>query len=255
MAGIAIIVQARMGSTRFPRKIMAPFQPFPDQEPAPVLEWVLRRCRMVPEATRFILATPASNDHAQAWRLAADLGFEAFTASDIPESNVLARYYRAAKSRAERPDHIVRVTADCPLIHPRVMSKVIREHLANGAGYTSNVVERSYPKGFDVEVMTMRTLEESYRNAGQGEREHVTTWARANMRVHNVWQPMKEWRKVNLCVDKAEDPARIRALIARFPAFTHTLREDRGWDDVHGVELDDILFDTLYLIGDQPNGY
>jgi spore coat polysaccharide biosynthesis protein SpsF len=74
-----------------------------------------------------------------------------------------------------KPTTIVRLTADCPLADPEVIDRVIEEHLNAGADYTSNVIERTYPRGLDVECLGAETFATLMGLAlTSAEREHVT---------------------------------------------------------------------------------
>ncbi len=88
-------------------------------------------------------------------------------------NDVLDRFYIAAKSYA--PDHVVRVTGDCPLIDPEIIDAVIRFHNTGHYDYTSNALEPSFPDGLDVEVFQFRCLAQAWEEAKlPSEREHVT---------------------------------------------------------------------------------
>ena len=212
---VTIIVQARMGSTRFPGKIMAPFLPlFAGGPRVTVLEHVLRRCKKVGNAGSVILATPDSADHADAWALSEGLGCDVFAGN---EHDVLERYYRAAEwyMRDGADDHIVRVTADCPLIDPNVIQELIALHLGQGTDYACNVMPRTYPKGYDCEIMTFEALEAAWVSAKRPyDREHVTPWLQRmdGIKRANLQQKINR-SEVNLCIDYPEDPARIEELL------------------------------------------
>ena len=218
---IVIIVQARMGSNRFPGKIMAPFLPFFKGGPRqPVLAHVLQRLSKVKSADRMILATPESPDHAPAWELARK--YNAFICRGS-ERNVLSRFYKAARERDLGPrDTIVRITADCPLIDPEVVGEVIALHRSKLADYTCNIMPRTYPKGLDCEAMTFEALEAAWVSAKRSfDKEHVTPWLQRTDGIirHNLCQK-EDMSAINLCIDYPEDLARIEKLIeAEFPAW------------------------------------
>ncbi len=90
-------------------------------------------------------------------------------------NDVLDRFYQAAK--ASSPDHLVRLTGDCPLIDPAVIDEVVGMHLSGGFDYTSNALEPTYPDGLDCEAMTFSALETAWKEARlSSEREHVTPY-------------------------------------------------------------------------------
>ena len=212
---IVIIIQARMGSTRCPGKIRAPFLPLFNGGPRqPVLAHVLRRCALVPSVDRIVLATPESQDHAPAWELARDYG--AFICRGS-EHNVLSRFYKAAREHDLEPrDTVVRITADCPLIDPVVVvEELIKLHRSKLADYTCNIMPRTFPKGLDCEAMTFEALEAAWVSAKRlYDKEHVTPWLQRRDGVIRCNLRQKEdMSAINLCIDHPEDPARIEKLI------------------------------------------
>jgi spore coat polysaccharide biosynthesis protein SpsF len=167
---IVIIIQARMGSTRLPGKVMLPLQG------PTVLSHVIQRAKAVSNATVVCVATSTLS--------ADDIIVNESVRNDAlfyqgSESDVLSRYYEAALQ--EEADHIVRITSDCPLLDPQVVEHIIDVHLRTGADYTSNTHQRTYPRGLDVEVFTMQSLKEAYEQADlPAQREHVTPFIYQN---------------------------------------------------------------------------
>lgn len=160
------IIQARMGSSRLPGKSLLPLHG------KPVLAHALVRlkcCRMI---DHIIVATTTEERDRVLLDLARKEGVEGFAGS---ESDVLDRYYQAA--RPHTPDHVVRCTGDCPILDPQVTDHVVRMHLEERNDYTSNTIRRTYPRGYDTEVMTFASLERAAREArADYEREHVTPY-------------------------------------------------------------------------------
>lgn len=167
----AAIIQARMGSTRLPGKVMKLLCG------KTVLAHVITRVKACPLVDEIIVATTtAAADDAIAQE-AEKIGVRCFRGS---EDDVLERYYLAAQKYDA--DVIVRVTSDCPLFDPEVLENLLDYFdMMVDAGlsidYLSNTVNRSYPIGLDAEVFTFNTLEIAYHNAEQPyEREHVTPY-------------------------------------------------------------------------------
>jgi len=160
------VVQARMGSTRLPGKVLR------DLAGRPMLAQLLRRLGACTSLDEIVVATTieASDDPI------AELGVsEGIRVCRGSETDVLSRIVEAA--RDTDADVIVRVTADCPLIDPQVMDRVINELTTNAstADYASNVIRRTFPRGLDVEAMFLDTLLRVDRLARtRTEREHVT---------------------------------------------------------------------------------
>ncbi len=165
---VAVIVQARMGSTRLPGKVLKPVLG------KPLLTYQLERLRRCRAASVIALATSAlpADDALAAW--AAKEGVLCVRGS---ETDVLDRFRAAAA--ASQADVVVRVTGDCPLIDPGVLDDTVDLFLKAGArGYGSNCnPERTFPRGLDVEVFSRAALEEAAAAAKDpAEREHVTPY-------------------------------------------------------------------------------
>jgi spore coat polysaccharide biosynthesis protein SpsF (cytidylyltransferase family) len=207
MTTTAVIVQARLGSERFPRKVLAPLTL--NGTTAPVLAHVLMAVRGVKCADQLLLVTP--EDHGELWDIADECEFYTLTGS---ENDVLDRYYRAAK--VVQADLIFRVTADCPCFNPEIADELMDIFLRKKADYGSNVMPRSYPQGWDCELMTFDALEVAWlKSQSDYEREHVTPWLQTmpGIRRVNLRQKVNDSR-FNLCIDYPEDIARVEKLTA-----------------------------------------
>lgn len=212
------IVQARVGSTRLPGKVLK------DIGGHPVLEHVLARCSLIPNVDETVLAVPDEME-SDALESVAD-AFEMLTIRG-PEHDVLKRYAIAAQ--ITKADVICRITGDCPLFSPTVAQLVIEPVRAGEADYSSNVHPRSYEKGFDVEAFTSWALKIADRDATKAEdREHVTPYIYDNpvFRVHNVESPVKCDTELNWSVDTQEDLDHVcKEFDRRFPNW-------KGTDDI-----------------------
>ncbi len=163
MASITCILQARMGSTRLPGKVLQPIAG------RPMLRFLLDRLASL-EVENLVVATSDLDRDDPIGETARDAGVDTVRGS---ESDVLGRFIRAVDSFPA--DHVVRLTADCPLLDPRLVEAVIATHLDRDADYTSNVLPRSFPKGLDVEVVRASVLRTADIEATLAdEREHVT---------------------------------------------------------------------------------
>ncbi|MEO1067892.1 MAG: glycosyltransferase family protein [Cyanobacteria bacterium J06638_6] len=162
----AIIVQARMTSTRLPGKVLKPVLG------KPLLEYQIERLQRVKLADTIVIATTTNVTDAPIVDLCKALGVDYFRGS---EQDVLERYYGAAKQA--QADVVVRVTSDCPLIDPQIIDQVIQFYLSHSDryDYVSNSLQRSFPRGLDTEAFPTWALEQAYREAtAPPEREHVT---------------------------------------------------------------------------------
>jgi len=167
------IIQARLGSTRLPRKVLIQL------EGKTVLEHVVARVKASRLVDHIMVATTNSGKDNEIVRLCRLLGVQVYTGS---EDDVLDRFYQAAKLFKSRNIDIVRITADCPLIDPEVINKVIELHLRGKADYTTNTLPETFPDGEDVEVFTFAALEKTWKSATlDSEREHVTPYIRKNL--------------------------------------------------------------------------
>ncbi len=203
------IVQARMGSTRLPGKILLSLAA------QTVLGHVLTRCAAVPGIDGVCCATTDLAEDDAVAEEAARHGAEVYRGS---AEDVLARYAGAA--RAAKADVVLRVTSDCPAIDPAVCGALLDLRAQIGAGYAANNMPASWPHGLDCEAFTRATLEAADCNADQTfEREHVSPWMREKgglSRVNLVAPPgipgHGRWT-----LDYPEDYAFFQALYAHLP--------------------------------------
>jgi glutamate-1-semialdehyde-2,1-aminomutase len=213
------IVQARMGSSRLPGKVLA------DIEGRPMLWRVAGRAgraRLVDEVVVATSDTPADDPVADFCRRE---GFACFRGS---EGDVLDRFYRAAE--AFGADVVVRLTADCPLIDPEVIDKVVGVYEAGGYDYVANTLRSTYPDGLDVEVFSFEALARAWREAAlETQREHVTPYIRAsgNFRVGGVKNEADlSRRRHRWTVDGPADLRFVREIYGRLGGDGNFLMED-----------------------------
>ncbi|GAB4195362.1 MAG: NTP transferase domain-containing protein [Thalassobaculales bacterium] len=212
----AAIVQARLGSSRLPGKVLMRLGG------VTVLRHVLGRAAAIPGIDRLVCAVPerAADDLVAAEARAA--GAEVVRG---PEADVLARYALAAA--ASRADRLLRITADCPLLDPLLCGEVLA--LLGGHDYASNVEPRRFPQGLDCEAMTAEALHRAAAEATEPyEREHVTPWLRRHptiRRAHLV--PAEDLSVHRWTLDTPADFAFLEAL---WPRLSGT-----GWRQVLAV--------------------
>jgi len=161
------IIQARMGSKRLPGKVLKPIVGIPN------LEHMMRRLSRCQTLNEIVIATSDQPQDDILSNFAKEHGYLSGRGS---ETDVLGRYYKVAKER--QADHVVRLTADCPLIDPEVTDSVVREHLdAKSRDITSNCIKLSFPNGFDTEVLSFGCLQRLHRQTQDPPyREHVTNY-------------------------------------------------------------------------------
>jgi spore coat polysaccharide biosynthesis protein SpsF len=216
------IIQARMGSTRLPGKMLLPII---DNKGA--LELMLERVRRTRQLEKIVVATTTSPNDDRIADLCKRLGYDCFRGSEV---DVLARYYRTALAFGS-PEVIVRLTGDCPLHDPDIIDIVVKEYLKGNCDYVSNASKCTFPDGLDVEVFSFSALEKAQREASlKSEREHVTSymWEHpAIFKITNV-EYKKDLSDKRWTLDEKEDYEFIKCiyknLYKRKPTF--------GMDDI-----------------------
>lgn len=163
---VVCIIQARVGSSRLPGKVLKNICG------KTVLEHDINRLKLSSMIDEIIIATTVESQDDKIVDEAKRLGVKCFRGS---EKDVLSRYYHAAME--SNPDIVVRVTSDCPCIDHTIIDNMIRLFKENKFDYINNTSERTFPRGYDVEVFTFQALELAYKNATKDyEREHVTPY-------------------------------------------------------------------------------
>jgi spore coat polysaccharide biosynthesis protein SpsF len=168
---VIAIIQARVGSTRLPGKVMYPLNG------RHVLEHVVARTESATLIDEVIVATSTEQqDDVIADRIS-HFVTDVFRGS---ESDVLGRMYDAA--RAADADVIVRITGDCPLIDPETIDAVVQPIQDGATQYAANIFERTFPRGLDVEAFTFKSFERVSNEATEPHhREHVTPYYREEL--------------------------------------------------------------------------
>lgn len=202
---IGAIVQARMGSTRLPNKVLL------EAAGKPLLGHLIKRLSRSTMLEQIIVATSTHPQDAAIADYCATLGVAVFRGS---EHDVLDRYYQAA--RAHSLDVIVRVTADCPLIDPALLDDMVQFFLKHRDQYdlVTNRHPLTFPDGLDVDVMAMDKLAYAWQHASTPQqREHtVPFFWEAGLRVHNVEHPERLFEQHRWTLDYPEDYQLIRQL-------------------------------------------
>jgi len=196
MRNVGVIVQARMGSKRLPGKIMKKIIN------KPMIEILLDRISKSKMINEIIVATSDKPDNLE---FIDYLKFKNINYFIGDEEDVLSRYYFTAKKH--NINDIVRITADCPLIDPKVIDNTVIKFIKDNVDYTSNIFPRSYPKGLDTEVFSFESLQKANIEANsEYDREHVTTYIResGNFKISNL-SYIKDYSNYRLTVDWEED--------------------------------------------------
>ena len=205
---IVAVVQARMGSSRLPGKVL---KGLGGQS---VLARVVQRLRRSSLISEVVVATSVSSGDEAVVREAERLNVGCFRGS---EADVLDRFYRAA--RAFHADTVVRITSDCPLIDPEITDQTIRAFLNEQPDYASNGLERTYPRGLDTEAMTAEALARAWRKANEPyQREHVTPFLYEHPELFRILSVTNDidCSAHRWTLDTPEDLEFIRAVYERF---------------------------------------
>ena len=216
---VVAIIQARMGSTRLPSKVLE------DLAGEPMLARVVNRTRRAKTLDTVVVATTTQPVDDAIVRLCEKQGWPFFRGS---EEDVLDRYYQTAA--AYEASVIVRVTSDCPLIDAEVIDKVVQRFfsLYPDIDYVSNGMQRTFPRGLDVEVMSFAALERAWQEDNNPAwREHVTPYIRRHpekFKIRNVANDV-DYSHMRWTVDTIEDLTFVRKIYDHFQNDTFTWGE------------------------------
>lgn len=218
---IIAIIQARMLSSRLPGKIMLPL------EGRPLLQYQIERLRQSKHIDDICVATVDSIDCDPIARLCDEINTHVVRGD---EHDVLSRFIKSADEL--KPDYIVRVTSDCPLIDPALVDKVIDEYFAGGWDFCAPDIPNTLPRGVDFEVFSADLLYQTDREATEKfQREHVAPFIyQQTDRFKCHWPKGGRGETYRFCVDTPEDYYLVVKLAA-------ALRDDEtyGWEDVVDV--------------------
>lgn len=216
---IAAIIQARLGSTRLPGKVMLPLA----GEAA--LTRVYQRVARAPSLTAIVIATTTNPADDILADFCAAQGWSCFRGS---ETDVLDRYYQAAK--IHQADVVIRITSDCPLIDPAIIERVIAESSALDADYASvDLPPLTFPTGMDAEFICMDALERAWRDCDNPNwREHVTPYLYHHPELFQLHRVAAEadYSAMRWTLDTPDDLAFLRRI------YDHFGGDEFSWRDV-----------------------
>jgi len=201
---VVAIIQARMGSHRFPGKMMA------DLGGRPLINWSIERLKMCKRVHEIVVASP-NKELVEAAYDAGVLGFH----DTGDENNVLGRYLRCSNWCSA--DVVVRITGDCPFIDPEIADNVVKGFLENHVDISTNVLHRTFPRGFDSEVLHINVLKRIFHlTQDRGYREHVTLFAYEHPELfvfHSILDS-EDNSRFNVSVDTPADLDKLNILVA-----------------------------------------
>ena len=215
---VVALVQARMGSTRLPNKVMKPIGGIP------MIELLLSRLSQAKEVDQVVVATSGDDRNQPLVEHVRKLGYACEQGS---ENDVLDRFVQAG--RVHHADVVVRITGDCPLVDPGLVDEAIRRFKAAEVDYFSNVSPPTYPDGLDIEVCTFKSLEQASQETRKlSDREHVTPYLRESGRFKTAaMQHSQDLSALRWTVDESAD----FAVIERVFLYFHP-RTDFTWGEV-----------------------
>ena len=221
---IGCIIQARVGSTRLPKKVLLPVS-----QSDTVLSFGIKQIQQSNLIDKIVIATTDLNEDNELVEYVKKINLYLFRGSS---TDVLDRFYQCAKKFSF--SIIIRITSDCPLIDPMILDEIISNFInnKNSFDYASNVhPQRTFPKGSDIEIFTFEALETAWKEAKESyEREHVTPYLYNNQKFklfnHISKNNLSNFRWT---VDYSEDLEVVRQIISNIqfrPILTnhiHTL--------------------------------
>ncbi|MDC0186399.1 aminotransferase class III-fold pyridoxal phosphate-dependent enzyme [Gammaproteobacteria bacterium] len=205
---ITAIIQARLGSKRFPGKVLKKLS---DKS---LIEILFTRLKESQHLSNIIFAIPDNDENIYLEKEIESIHASYFSGD---EDDVLKRYYMTAKKY--NAEHIVRITADCPLIDPMMLDEMLLIYSENNFDYMSNTNPPTYPDGFDIEIFTYEALDDAYKNAiDDYDREHVTPYIHRNSDniIYN-YQSDIDFSGLRLTVDDPEDLQLLEAIAKQTP--------------------------------------
>ena len=205
---ITAIIQARLGSKRFPGKVLKKLSN------KSLIEILFTRLKESQHLSNIVFAIPDNDENIDLEKEIESIHAAYFSGD---EDDVLKRYYMTAKKF--NAEHIVRITADCPLIDPMMLDEMLLIYSENNFDYMSNTNPPSYPDGFDIEIFSYEALDDAYKNAiDDYDREHVTPYIHRNSDniIYN-YQSDIDFSGLRLTVDDPEDLELLEAIAKQTP--------------------------------------
>jgi spore coat polysaccharide biosynthesis protein SpsF (cytidylyltransferase family) len=208
---VLAITQARVGSSRLPAKVLKMISN------KTILDIHLVRVLKSKKISKLIVATTFEKGVEQILEIANNNNVQYYQGST---DNVLDRYYQAAK--IEKPDYVVRLTSDCPLIDAELIDEVINYAISNNLDYCSNCLEENYPDGQDIEIFKFSALKKTWEEAKlPSEKEHVSSYIYKNstyqgkniFTANNYSNISENFKSIRLTVDEKPDFEVIKLLV------------------------------------------
>ncbi|WP_092549242.1 cytidylyltransferase domain-containing protein [Actinoplanes derwentensis] len=214
------IIQARMGSTRLPGKVLR------ELGGRTVLDRVARAARESGVLDDLVVATTIEPDDDAVAAECARIGIDCYRG---PVDDVLTRFLGVLETRSA--EHVMRFTADCPLLDPRLVARAYRVFAAAGADYLTTSITRTLPRGLDVEVVRGAVLKEIDKMAYDHHRTHVTSYIYSHPADFDVvgMTVLPDLSYLRLTLDTEDDWRLIETIVDHFGDAPVAVRELAGW--------------------------
>lgn len=207
---VVVVTQARSGSTRLPNKVLLKIHN------KTLLQIHIDRIKQAKQVDDIFIATTTKTADNVIADLANSFEVSCYRGS---EEDVLDRFYQTVKDI--KPDFVVRLTSDCPLIDPELLDEVITQAIEQDLDYYANIIEEHYPDGQDIEVFKFIALEKAWKEAKlKSDREHVTPYIRNNsshkggtLFKSNNHGLEEDYNHVRLTVDEPQDLEVIKQIV------------------------------------------
>lgn len=211
---VVAIVQARLGSKRFPNKVLSNINGLTS------LEILMTRLKQSISIDEIVLAIPRSSENDELFAEAKRMNVACFRGS---ETDVLDRFYLAAKEHS--CDYVVRITADCPMIDSGIIDRVVELCVNNNLKFAST--DETFPDGLDVEVSDFLTLENAWLNSTEShDREHVMPFARKLAAEQSgTLSSVIKHSEIRVTLDEPEDLVVVREVFTHFGRIDFTYEE------------------------------
>lgn len=199
---LALFVQARLTSKRFPNKILSKINN------STVIEILLKRLKKIKQIDKTVVLIPNNLKNNKLAILIKKLNVEIFRGS---ENNVLDRYYKAA--RKYKAKNIIRITADCPLIDIKLLKKIINKYFCGNYNYASNTSPPTFPDGLDIEIFKFSALKQAWKNSKNNyDKEHVTPYIIRNEKKKLNIKNFVNLKKLRITLDYYKDLVLIKKI-------------------------------------------
>ena len=203
---IGCIIQARIGSTRLPAKVMLKLD-----KNNTVLNYVLTQVKSSKLCEKIIIATTTLDEDNQIINHVKNLNIDIFKGDS---NDVLDRFFKCAKFFSL--DIIIRITSDNPLIDPTLVDNLIKKFNSISCDYLTNSYVRTFPYGTEVEIFSCKALEKAWENAKKpSEREHVTPYFYNNPDQFKIFNVENSTNISNLrwTIDRKNDLTLVKSII------------------------------------------